>query len=158
MTIEILCSKNQICTVDEIDADLAQYKWSVLKNHSGFYAVGGDSKHRHYMHRLILERKVGRKLNRNELTDHIDGNTLNNSRSNLRVATFTENLMNSKRPSSNKSGYKGVCWNKYNKKWQVQITIHGKKTFIGYFSDVIEASKAYNQAAKKAFGEFARIE
>lgn len=93
--------------------------------------------------------------------DHIDGNKLNNDISNLREATTIQNQMNSKKRKSwcgklPSSIYKGVSWNKRDKKWCSRITINGKRKHIGYFDSEIDAARAYDDAAIESFGEFAR--
>jgi len=75
---------------------------------------------------------------------------------NLREATNMENLWNTGRYSTNKSGFKGVCWRKDAKKWQAQITVAGKYFHIGYFATAKKASDAYETTAAKAFGAFYR--
>lgn len=88
--------------------------------------------------------------------DHIDGNGLNNSISNLREASHSENLWNRPRPSNNSSGYKGVCWSKAAKKWQAQITCDKKVFYLGLFETAEGAHAAYCAAATQHHGEFAR--
>jgi len=89
--------------------------------------------------------------------DHINGNGLDNKRSNLRICTHRENTMNAKRHKDGKSGFKGVSWQKRVKKWQAQINIGGIRTSLGYFITVKEAAQIYNEAAKKYFKDFARL-
>jgi hypothetical protein len=82
--------------------------------------------------------------------DHINNITNDNSLSNLRPATRSENRMNRGRQVNNKSGYKGVCWNKFHKKWQAQCNCHN----LGYFDTAKLASIAYQEYAKQHHGEF----
>jgi hypothetical protein len=89
--------------------------------------------------------------------DHIDGNPSNNKLENLRLANQKENSRNSKKPKNNTSGYKGVHWNKEKEKWQARVMINTITKHIGYFEDLIEAAKAYNEAALKYHGEFAKL-
>jgi hypothetical protein len=91
-----------------------------------------------------------------DIADHIDGNTLNNKRSNLRIATNSENVRSQKIHKNNTSGYKGVTWDKGHKKWLAQIMVNYKNCFIGYYDNPAEAHKAYFERAKVAFGVFAR--
>lgn len=97
-----------------------------------------------------------------EFLDHIDGNPLNNDISNLREVTLQENQMNRKKNKSmngkpTSSKFKGVSWDKLNKKWQAYIYIDGKQKNLGFFIFEIEAAITYNHAAIETFAEFARI-
>lgn len=86
--------------------------------------------------------------------DHCDGNTLNNRRYNIRPCTNQQNIFNSKMPSTNNSGYKGVHWyGKYNK-WVAKITINNKKIHLGYFGDINDAIDARKNAEIKYHGEY----
>jgi hypothetical protein len=91
------------------------------------------------------------------MVDHKDLNRKNNAWGNLREATDSDNKANAKGHSDSKSGIKGVHWYKQTQKWQVQIKALGKRYHIGYFKDIEEAKNAYNDAAKKLHGEFARL-
>lgn len=95
----------------------------------------------------------GRKV----IIDHMDRNPLNNSRSNLRPCTTSQNAMNSPKIKNCTSVYKGVYWDNQYKKWRVTMRIGKKHTHIGRFNDEIEAALAYNTAAEKEHGEFAYL-
>lgn len=88
-------------------------------------------------------------------TDHIDGNRLNNQRSNLRVCTHAENQRNKQKKANTSSKFKGVCWNKRKSLYVAYIGINKEHIHLGYFDCQIEAAKAYNLAAIKHHGEFA---
>jgi hypothetical protein len=88
--------------------------------------------------------------------DHEDLDGMNNKWGNLRPATGRQNQGNRPLSKNNTSGYKGVCYHKNNGKYMASIGINGKSNFIGYFATKEEAAKAYNTAAAKYFGEFAR--
>jgi len=104
------------------------------------------------MHRQIL--KIKDKL----FVDHINGDGLDNRKSNLRAATALENSWNMKKVRiKTSSRYKGVIWNKQVKKWSVQMNVYRKSMFLGYFDNEVEAAKTYDEAAKKYFGEFAML-
>jgi flagellar basal body rod protein FlgC len=102
------------------------------------------------MHRLIMNTPDGMD------TDHINSNGLDNRRQNLRICTHAENLANRKKQISNTSGYKGVSWDKSCKKWAANISICGKYKKLGRFTDLVEAARAYDAAAKEVYGEFAK--
>jgi hypothetical protein len=81
--------------------------------------------------------------------DHIDRNPLNNKIENLREATRSENMRNTKLMSTNQSGYRGVCWHTPMQKWRAQISFQGKKIHLGYFNTPKEAYVAYCNYVKK---------
>lgn len=154
MVKEIKLSQGKYALVDDSDYErVSQYKWwaaevGVTKH---FYATTSTYKPRKtiYMHRLILDAPKGK------IVDHINGNGLDNRRANLRLCTNAQNLHNAPAQKNNTSGYKGVSWNKGNKKWQAQICVNNKKIMIGVFADKIEAAKAYDKAALEFHGKFA---
>ncbi len=90
-------------------------------------------------------------------TDHKDLNRSNNKWENIRPATRTENFGNQTKYSNNKSGIKGVCWDKESGKWMAQIQIANKKIKLGRYKNIEDAAKAYQIAAEKYFKEYARI-
>ena len=87
--------------------------------------------------------------------DHIDGDRTNNKLSNLRLATRTQNCGNRDLSVKNRSGFKGVSWYSKDKKWVAELTYEKKRVFRKYFNDPEEASKAYQEAAEKYYGEYA---
>ncbi len=89
--------------------------------------------------------------------DHINGNRKDNRIHNLRLCTARGNSFNATIRKTNRSGYKGVSWKSQNNKWVVQIQVDRKKVHVGYFNCVKEAASAYNDAAIKQFGEFAKL-
>ena len=106
------------------------------------------------MHRDIL------KLVGSETSDHIDLDKLNNQRSNLRRCTKKDNDRNKGLLKSNTSGYTGVWFHKGKwriKRWVAEIHVNNKKISLGHFLTKEEGALAYNQAAQKYFGEFARL-
>lgn len=165
MTIEIPLTKGQVTLVDDEDADLAQFKWRAYfvrgyANGGKFIAirniaVGKYKQSDERLHRVILSRKLGRPLLRSEEVDHIFGLTLDNRRSELRLATRTQNARNIGLRSNNTSGFKGVSWNKTNRKWSAHIRKDGKSKYLGSFDTPEAAHAAWWKEAQKAFGEFA---
>lgn len=159
MVISINLTKDYVAYVDPIDADLVSFKWKakieLCIGYELVYAVTSNNISIG-MHRIILSRILDRPLLSTEYCDHIDGNPLNNSRCNLRLATNSQNQMN-RRVSNNKScPLKGVTWHKQCQKWQAQIKINNKNKHLGIFGSPEEAHEAYCKAATELFGEFAR--
>lgn len=113
-------------------------------------------KQKYYLvHRVIWEMVHGPIPDGCEI-DHKDTDPANNAVSNLRLASRTANCQNRSKQSNNRSGYKGVCWNKGKNKWHAQIWDNGKKVHVGYFTDVLVAAAAYAKAAEQYHGTFAR--
>lgn len=157
MAIKIELTKSNFTIVDDVDADLNQFKWRANGIETHRYAVRLDplTKQTISMHRVILSRALGRSLEKCEFVDHIDGNTLNNIRSNLRVATHAENLRNRKRQSNNKSGFKGVTYSRG--RWVAEIRANKRKIYLGSYNTPEEAHEAYKTAAVKYHGDFANF-
>lgn len=89
-----------------------------------------------------------------KMLDHINGVRDDNRISNLRLATGSQNNANRTiSKSNNTSGYKGVCWSSYHKKWKA----HCRRKHIGFYSTAEEAAKAYDAKAKELFGEYAKL-
>jgi len=92
------------------------------------------------------------------MIDHRDGNPANNRWSNLRVATSSQNNANRCRPRHNTSGFKGVHFNAQRRKWAATICKDWRTIYLGLFLTPEAAHAAYVAAARKLFGEFARVE
>lgn len=148
---EIMLTKGKVALVNDEDfEELNKHKWHC---NSDGYAVRNllRGKIKIWMHREILQTP------KNKMTDHINGNKLDNRKENLRIANDVTNQQNKIGYSSN--GFKGVCKhkNRKNKPYFSTIRVMNRSIFLGGFSSVIEAAKAYDEAAIKYFGEFARI-
>lgn len=147
--------------VDDEDYDwLNTYKWYALrdsKDKNKYYAiraisVGQGNQKSIKMHRLILEL-----TDPSMKGDHKDGDSLNNQRYNLRVASNTQNVINSKL-KPNQTGYIGVYLSGRKKNpYRAGITVSGKYIRLGSFFSITDAAKAYDCAAKLYHGEFAKI-
>lgn len=137
--------KDKFAIIDDEDFDLLnQYKWRIDAHG---YAVTG--KKNIFMHRMIMRAKKG------QIIDHINHDTLDNRKINLRFCVSVENSRNRQLNKNNSSGYKGVSLHKMCGKWQARIKLPNKRKSLGLFSDRVEAAKAYNKAAKLYYGEYA---
>jgi hypothetical protein len=149
-------TQGKFALVDDEDFEyLNQFKWCAdkigIKWYCGRNIVIGTNKKFIRMHRIILGLEIGD----GKHTDHIDGNGLNNQRSNLRICTNAENRYNQKKKQGS-SIYKCVSWNKKTMKWISKITFKGKQIYLGSFNIEEDAAKAYDKKAMELFGEFAR--
>lgn len=148
-------SKGLFAAVDDDDYSvLAATRWHAVEPSPGiYYAMGrpfGDDR-RVYMHRFLMQAKKGLEV------DHRDGNGLNNQRTNLRVCTRSQNAMNQRKNPKRLSGFKGVSISSDRKKWVAQICINQQRTPLGTFNTEYEAALAYNDAAIRLFGDFAKL-
>jgi hypothetical protein len=145
MVKEIPLTRGKVALVDDEDYRyLKHFNWY----YSGKYARGGGYA-KVMMHRVIVDPPDG------YYVDHVNGDKLDNRRSNLRMCTLEQNSFNSKLQKNNTSGYKGVSWDKQKNKWRAKITHQGKTRHIGLYDNKHEAAIAYNEEAKELFGEFA---
>ena len=106
------------------------------------------------VHRLVALMFIPNVHNK-PFVDHIDNNRSNNTVNNLRWVTSSENHMNESLSPKNKSGAKGVVYDKARNKWKVQIRKDNKLYNLGRFDNIDEAIKVRQQKAKELFGEFA---
>lgn len=105
------------------------------------------------LHRLIMNCTKGD----GKVIDHVNGNTLDNRKCNLRFCTIGQNVTNMAKRRCNTSGYKGVTWHKQDRLWQAQIMVNYKHIFLGLYKDPKDAYNAYCEASKKYHGEYGRI-
>jgi hypothetical protein len=155
---EMRLSGGYIAIVDAADFGwLSQWKWSADVRAGGhIYASrtivlpdGRRSTVR--LHRAITQAPKGMDV------DHIDGNTLNNARANLRVCTRAQNTHNSKARAQNTTGYKGVSRSAHGGSWFSQISVHGRYRHLGHYSSPEAAAVAFDTAAIALQGEFAHL-
>lgn len=151
---QIPLTRNKFTLVDDEDYSyLSQWKWNC--SHYG-YAVRQErlengKKKNILMHRVIAKTPEGK------LVDHKNMDRLDNRRNNLRNCTKSQNEANATKYKNNKSGYKGVYKHSQTGKWVSTLRLNNKNINLGCFRNIVDAAKAYNEAATKYFGEFASL-
>jgi len=144
---------DKVILIDDENYDwLIKYKWYL--DITGYARINiwiSGKRTQKLIHQLIINSQKGEEI------DHIDRNTLNNQKENLRVVNKAQNQMNSKSRNGSVSKFKGVGWHKRDKKWTAKICLNYKTRWLGYFNNEIDAAKAYNKAAKELFGEYANL-
>jgi hypothetical protein len=150
---EIELTQGQVAIVDDEDFEyLSQWKWyaNFHKRCGKFYAranIGNGKKLQ--MHRVVI------KCPQSFEVDHINHNTLDNQKDNLRIATKSENQMNAIINSVNKIGMKGVTLRRG--EYHVTITKNKKRIYLGKFENANQAGHVYDIYARELFGEYALL-
>ena len=140
----IKISQNREAIVDDEDFEkVSQWKWSY--HHSGYVVRG---KPQVSLHRLVMGAK------KRQYIDHVNGNKLDNRKSNLRFCTLAQNQYNK---LGTRNIPKGMWWRESRNAWIVRIQADGKRHWVGYFKEYDEALVARNEALKRLHGEFAKI-
>lgn len=140
-------TKNKVATVDDCDfKKVSKFNWYCQETLSNrFYARRTTDGL--YLHTFLMGNF------KNKVIDHINGNSLDNTRDNLRFCDFVENLHNKKVYKNNKTGLKGIFRDR--NRWRARITVEKRKISIGSYASKNEAALAYDHAAKHYFGNFA---
>jgi len=107
------------------------------------YVVATMNYSKYYLHRFIMN-----VVDRNVYVNHINGNKLDNRRSNLRLCNHRDNLNNRPKNKNNTSGYKGVYWHKINENWVARIQVNDRYISLGSYDNI---------AATEYFGQFAYL-
>lgn len=156
---EVPLTNGMIALIDECDWErVSKYRWYAYQRDNTWYAYRGfwtnGKRRRVTLHRFILnltDSKV-------PFIDHKNRNGLDCRRENLRPATHSQNLTNSRKPLRNTSGYKGVIRNKQIRApWEARIRKDRKHYYLGAYETALEAALAYDRAAKRLHGEFAAL-
>jgi len=146
--VKIDLGRGLYATVDDDDYRLVVgWRWCASRSHGITYAKANASPKDVLMHRVVLGLTPG-----DPQVDHIDRDGLNNQRSNLRLASPSQNHAN----QATRRLYKGVRQHP-NGRWRATIVVDRKPTHLGYFDTAEDAAKAYDSAAVSAWGEFARL-
>lgn len=150
--VEVPLTKGKVALIDDEDAErVLAYRWCVSRKLEGsYYVVRQERKNgcRRYisLHRFLLDAPKGIHV------DHINGDTLDNRRANLRLATARQNVRNSRKPRNSTTGYKGVHLDRTQGTYRVQLRVA-----MSGFRTAEEAARAYDDLARKFYGEFARL-
>jgi hypothetical protein len=158
--IELTQNQTTIIDLEDLDRIHRTYSgtWyaSYAKKTRVFYVRGNitkDGKQKAFqLHRAIMN-ITDPKIK----IDHVNHNTLDNTKENLRICSNKENIRNSRSTINSSSIYKGVGWHKATQKWLAKIYCDYKHIHIGIFNDESEAARAYDLKAKELFGEFAYL-
>lgn len=129
--------------VDDLEI-IKNFSWSVSysESNNAYYAYSAGN--RFAMHRMLTDAQKGFDV------DHVNHNTLDNRRCNLRIATKSQNQQNRLgAPRNSSSGIRGVHWDKRDKRWVARIRINNKKKTIGRYKDMLEAQQAVIEARAK---------
>ncbi len=155
---EIPLRRGGVALIDDDDyKKIAAFRWNIRKDGYVEYAaryiqINGKNV-RISMHRVILN------LSHRDgtIVDHINGNGLDNRKTNLRIVTSSLNRYNCRMRYNNTSGYRGISWHRKDKKWRVSICFKGKQFWCGEFINKISAALAYDNAAIKYYGTDAKL-
>lgn len=154
-TREIVLTQGQVALVDAADYEwLNQWKWHASVRKKLIYAARKTSRKEGdrkcvYMHRVVIHAA------NSTMVDHVNHNTLDNRRANLRPCTKSENQRNRLAKKGCSSKYLGVFWLVRVGKWQAKINANGEQLDLGRYVCEIEAARAYDAAARQYHGAFA---
>ena len=156
MGMEIPLSDGSVAVVDDADAALISGRTLTISDRYVYSRRMSNGKRVWtYLARLIAQPAQG------EVVDHINGDRLDNRRANLRIVTQAENTKNRRKQKTRAGrptcGYKGVNRATDRAGWAARIAVDGKRISLGYHLDLVDAAKAYDDAARRFFGEHAAL-
>jgi len=152
---EIQLTQGKVALVDDEDFDrVNQFKWCARRSNKIFYVLRNvlqpDGAYKSQLLHQFLMPGVSQ-------IDHRNGDGLDNQKSNLRPASHSQNIANSRKSSGCSSKFKGVHWDNIRSLWAAQIRINWAKLNLGRYESEEDAAHVYDYAAKIYFGEFARL-
>lgn len=150
MTKSIPLTRGKYALIDDDDYErVSRYKWQYSTHVNGGYAVHNSWKEgKMYLHRFVMGAASSQEV------DHVNRDRLDCRKENLRFCTHKQNQRNIYKQNS--TGYKGVT-NHYKNKYRAKITVDGKYIGLGTYDTAEQAARAYDEAAKKYYGEFAYL-
>jgi hypothetical protein len=131
-------------------SNVVKYKWSMCRAGKGYARAWIDGKDVYLHHFLVGKIK-------NKEIDHVNGNTLDNRRKNLRFCNRSQNQMNRSKSANKSSIYKGVDLNKFCNKWRARVRKNGRYVYEERFNSEVDAARAYNNAALIFYGKYANL-
>ena len=148
----IILTQGQYAIIDDTDYDkMSKYKWYALRAHNRYWKAVRNIRKSNGKTSIILMSRYIMGAIKGEVIDHINGDTLDNRRDNLRICTQSENMQNI-HTNQGVSSYQGVYWHNQ-RKWRSQIGKNGRKYHLGLFDTKEEAAVAYNQAALEFYNK-----
>jgi hypothetical protein len=132
------------------------FRWSDMGGSSKIYAMRTIRDKNGKIKVVALHKEI-MKPPRGRVVDHWNGNSQDNRKANLRIATYLQNAYNRGKKKNATSKYIGVSFDKQTKSWGVKIKHRGKHRWIGRFKREIDGARAYDRAALKYRGRFARL-
>lgn len=155
MTKEIPLTQGQVAIVDDdVYESISRHCWQALWDGNCFYAARRVATRKGERRVVMMHREIVNAPD-NLNVDHKNGNGLDNRRANLRICTQAQNTHNRRKNKQSMSIYKGVCWMGKIGKWMARIMVDGESIYLGVFSEQIDAARAYDNAARIHYGEFA---
>lgn len=147
--VPLACGKRAICDAADYAVVSRQRNWCIMKGYPSYTDNLRTPRRTVKLHQLLMPG--------HDLVDHRNGDKLDNRRNNLRAASIQQNSFNRASAKGSSSRFKGVTWDRSRGKWMAAIQINGRTKTLGRFLDEEMAALAYNEAAKVAHGEFARL-
>lgn len=155
-TVRVPLSRGKYALIDAADADrVLAFKWHATSPVRGkSYAARNirlpdGRKTIQLLHRFLMDPPAGMEV------DHKNGDGLDCTRQNMRIATRQQNCANMPKNCRNTSGYVGVTWDKAKRRWRAQIKVSGRMIALGRFDTALEAARARAAFARDVHGEFA---
>lgn len=152
MTIKLsknIYTKDTHFIIDDADEiEVKKHSWHVTTKMNGHLYIRNEKGR--VLHWFLMKPPA------NKLIDHINGNTFDNRRSNLRLASKSQNAQNQKLRSSSRTGFKGVCFERFTNKYKVQIVHNGKNINLGRYLTARQAAEVYDNKAIELFGQYAK--
>ncbi len=153
MTKRVKLTRGLYALVDDADYKrVAAYRWFALSGGNRWYAARWGARGRGKRKTILMQRVI---LNVPDgmLVYFLNGDGLDNRQANLRLGTHVEALRSQGLRRNNTSGYKGVYWHKWDRRWRAKIWVSGKQKHLGCFATAEEAAQAYKRAVAEIYGD-----